>query len=65
MAVTDVAFATGFEDSNYMARQFRRLLDVSPGAYRKGAGGGVDVTPSSAAGYSAQPRGRAVRKERT
>ena len=32
--VTDVAFAVGFQDSNYFARQFRRLMGVTPRAYR-------------------------------
>ena len=32
--VTDVAFAVGFQDSNYFARQFRRLMGATPRAYR-------------------------------
>jgi AraC-like DNA-binding protein len=32
--VTEVAFAVGFQDSNYFARQFRRLMGVTPRAYR-------------------------------
>ena len=32
--VTDVAFAVGFHDSNYFARQFRRVMGVTPRAYR-------------------------------
>lgn len=32
--VTDVAFAVGFEDSNYFARQFRRLMGTTPREYR-------------------------------
>jgi AraC-like DNA-binding protein len=32
--VTDVAFAVGFKDSNYFARQFRRVTGVTPRAYR-------------------------------
>ncbi len=32
--VTEVAFAVGFQDSNYFARQFRRVMGVTPRAYR-------------------------------
>jgi AraC-like DNA-binding protein len=32
--ITDVAFAVGFQDSNYFARQFRRLMGVTPREYR-------------------------------
>jgi len=32
--ITDVAFAAGFQDSNYFTRQFRRVMGVSPRAYR-------------------------------
>lgn len=34
-SVTEVAFRVGFGDSNYFARQFRRVLGMSPRAYRK------------------------------
>jgi AraC family L-rhamnose operon transcriptional activator RhaR/AraC family L-rhamnose operon regulatory protein RhaS len=32
--ITDIAFRVGFEDSNYFARQFRRIMKVSPSEYR-------------------------------
>lgn len=32
--ITDVAFEVGFNDGNYFARQFRRVLGVSPRRYR-------------------------------
>lgn len=32
--ITDVAYACGFSDSNYFARQFRQLMGVSPRDYR-------------------------------
>lgn len=34
-SITEVAFQVGFSDSNYFARQFRRVLGMSPRAYRK------------------------------
>jgi len=34
-SVTEIAFAVGFTDSNYFARQFRKLLGVTPSQYRK------------------------------
>jgi AraC-like DNA-binding protein len=33
--VTEVAFEAGFQDSNYFTRQFRRVMGVSPRAYRE------------------------------
>ena len=41
--VTDIAFATGFNDSNYFARQFRRVFGTSPRSYRlsDGSAGGM------------------------
>lgn len=33
--VTEIAFASGFNDSNYFARQFRRAFGVSPRQYRR------------------------------
>ena len=33
-AITEVAFAVGFQDSNYFARQFRQLMGVAPRDYR-------------------------------
>ena len=34
MSVTEIAAAVGFEDSNYLTRQFKRIRGVSPRAYR-------------------------------
>lgn len=33
--VTDVAFASGFNDSNYFSRQFRGFFGISPRQYRR------------------------------
>jgi len=33
--ITDIAFASGFRDSNYFSRQFKRHTGVSPRAYRQ------------------------------
>ncbi len=33
--ITDIAFDVGFNDSNYFARQFRRVLGVPPRQYRR------------------------------
>jgi AraC-like DNA-binding protein len=33
--ITEIAFRSGFEDSNYFARQFRKIMGVSPSLYRK------------------------------
>lgn len=33
-SITDIAFACGFEDSNYFSRQFRLLMNKSPRDYR-------------------------------
>jgi len=33
-AITEVAFACGFSDSNYFARQFRQIMGVTPREYR-------------------------------
>lgn len=35
MNVTEIAFAVGFEDSNYFSRQFKRFTKISPSAYRR------------------------------
>ncbi len=35
MSITDVAFEVGFTDSNYFARQFRKVAGVSPREYRQ------------------------------
>lgn len=35
LSVTEVALETGFNDSNYFARQFRKIAGESPSAYRK------------------------------
>jgi AraC family L-rhamnose operon transcriptional activator RhaR/AraC family L-rhamnose operon regulatory protein RhaS len=34
-SVTEIAFECGFADSNYFARQFRRLMNESPTAFRR------------------------------
>jgi AraC-like DNA-binding protein len=34
--ITEIAMDVGFNDSNYFARQFRRLTDRSPRAFRLG-----------------------------
>jgi AraC family L-rhamnose operon transcriptional activator RhaR len=34
--VTEIAFRTGFSDSNYFSRMFRRAMGVSPREYRQG-----------------------------
>ncbi len=34
-SVTEIAFQVGFADSNYFARQFRKLLGVTPSQYRR------------------------------
>jgi AraC family L-rhamnose operon transcriptional activator RhaR/AraC family L-rhamnose operon regulatory protein RhaS len=36
MRVTEAAFESGFTDSNYFARQFRRVMGVSPRQHRAG-----------------------------
>lgn len=35
LSVTDIAFASGFSDSNYFSTAFRKKYGVSPSAYRK------------------------------
>jgi AraC family L-rhamnose operon transcriptional activator RhaR/AraC family L-rhamnose operon regulatory protein RhaS len=35
LTVTEIAFQVGFSDSNYFARQFRKLLGVTPIQYRR------------------------------
>ena len=35
LSVTDIADRTGFDDANYFARQFRRVMGSSPSAYRR------------------------------
>ena len=35
LTITEVSFNTGFSDSNYFSRQFRRAYGVSPSEYRK------------------------------
>ncbi len=34
-SITEIAFRSGFEDSNYFTRQFRKVLGVSPRTYRQ------------------------------
>ncbi len=33
--ITEIAYASGFNDSNYFSRQFRRMMGVSPRRFRK------------------------------
>ena len=33
--ITEIAYRSGFEDSNYFTRQFRKVIGVSPSLYRK------------------------------
>jgi len=33
-SITEIAFAVGFQDSNYFARIFQRVLGQSPSSYR-------------------------------
>lgn len=35
LSVTDIAYETGFNDSNYFSRVFRRILGTAPREYRK------------------------------
>lgn len=35
ISVTDIAFAVGFSDSNYFARQFKQIMSMSPTEYRR------------------------------
>jgi AraC-like DNA-binding protein len=35
MSVTDIAMECGFNDSNYFARQFKRINDMSASEFRK------------------------------
>ncbi len=35
LSVTDISYACGFNDSNYLARQFKKAYGLSPQAYRK------------------------------
>ncbi len=35
MSITQVAFDTGFQDSNYFSRKFRQIYSMSPRQYRK------------------------------
>lgn len=37
--ISEIAFATGFRDSNYLAKLFTRRFGMSPRAYRRKAGG--------------------------
>ena len=40
-SVSEAAMECGFNDSNYFARQFRRILGVSPREFQNGKGGSV------------------------
>jgi len=34
-SISEIAFAVGFEDSNYFSRQFRQTMHTSPREYRR------------------------------
>jgi len=33
--ITEVAYRVGFQDSNYFARQFHRIMGTTPSIYRR------------------------------
>ncbi len=35
LSITEIAYSSGFEDSNYFSRQFRKVMGTSPSTYRK------------------------------
>jgi AraC-like DNA-binding protein len=41
--ITEVAFETGFQDSNYFARQFKKIAGVTPREFRARAPAGRRV----------------------
>ncbi len=36
LKIRDIAYAVGFEDEKYFARQFKKLTHKTPGDYRAG-----------------------------
>lgn len=46
-SISEVAFAVGFEDSNYFSRQFRRTMHTSPREYRRRFA--IDHNPAASA----------------
>lgn len=58
LRITDVAFDSGFLDSNYFSRQFRRITGLSPRAYRARYGA-IRKHPSGLAGPGMAGRRRA------
>ncbi|WP_229224698.1 helix-turn-helix domain-containing protein [Duganella violaceipulchra] len=40
MSIADAAFACGFYDQSHMARFFKKIVGVTPGAFRAGATSG-------------------------
>jgi AraC-like DNA-binding protein len=61
-SVTDVAYATGFNDASYFARTFRRFAGKLPSEYREAgiASRRAAVSPGQPGATTAQPRGDAV-----
>jgi AraC-like DNA-binding protein len=49
LSVTSIAYACGFQDSNYFTAQFHKLTGQTPTAFRRQARGAVTGQPSSAA----------------
>ena len=48
--ITEITFQTGFNDSNYFARQFRKRVGTSPHEYRKSLFAGRDPNWTDEAG---------------
>ncbi len=35
LSITEIAFKTGFNDSNYFTRHFKKIIGTTPSRYRK------------------------------